>query len=279
MRALAFLAMLTAAAQTPDASLKFEVASIKPAPPPTGRGMRVTSNGGPGEDDPGLFTCENCTLSMLISEAFDLKDFQLSGPDWMRPMGMQSTRFMMSAKIPLGTTKAQFRVMLQNFLAERFKMTFHHEKKEVPGFQLVVAKSGPKFKEAKPTAPAPDDDAADQPGPPKTDANGFPVLPPGRGSRMTMMRGHGAMRADEETMAEFAEMLSNQLRQPVIDATGLSGKYGIAMYWVPGDPAPDDPGPSLFQALQEQLGLKLESKKGMVDVVVVDHIEKAPTEN
>jgi uncharacterized protein (TIGR03435 family) len=271
--------MLTALAQSPDASLQFEVASIKPAPPPTGRGMHVTWNGGPGEHDPGMFTCENCPLSMLISDAFDLKDFQLSGPDWLRPMGMQATRFMMSAKIPLGTTKAQFRVMLQNFLAERFRMTFHREKKEVPGFQLVVAKNGPKFKESKPTAQTPEDDAADQSGPPKVDANGFPVLPRGRGMMMTMMRGRGAMRSDEETMAGFAETLSNQLRQPVIDATGLSGKYDIAMYWIPGDPTPDSPGPSLFQALQEQLGLKLESKKEVVDIVVIDRIEKTPTEN
>ena len=80
-------------------------------------------------------------------------------------------------------------------------------------------------------------------------------------------------------MTELARLLANQLRQPVTDATGLKGKYEIAMTWVPGEPAADDPGPSLIQALQDQLGLKLEPKKGMIDIVVIDHIEKVPTEN
>jgi len=276
MRALAFLTILAAAAaQTPDAA-QFEVASVRIAPPPDGRGMRVSIRGGPGSPDPTLFTCENCGLSGLIMQAFDLQEYQLSGPSWLLAMGMDSARFMVSAKIPAGTTKEQFRLMLQNLLAERFQMTFHRDKKEMTILNLVVAKNGPKFKESKPVEAA-DEDRPGPPGPPKKDADGFPILPAGKGQRMAIMNGRAAMRS-EESIAQLAQMLANQLHQAVIDATGLSGKYEIGLTWVPGD-APDNPGPTIFAALQEQLGLKLESKKGMVEILVVDHVEKTPTEN
>jgi uncharacterized protein (TIGR03435 family) len=266
------LTLATAAAQTLDPSPQFEVASVKLAPPPDPRGMRVSMRGGPGTKDPGLFRCENCGLSALITGAFDIQDYQLSGPDWM-----QNTRFDVSAKIPLGTTKDQYLLMLQNLLAERFKMTFHRDKKEMPVLNLVVAKNGPKFKESKPVEAAPDDDSPPQSGPMKKDANGFPVLS-GKGYSMAIMNNRAALRSPDETMPNFATLLASQLRLPVVDATGLNGKYDIAMSWVPGD-SPDNPGPTIYAALQEQLGLKLESKKGMVDIVVIDHIEKTPTEN
>lgn len=273
MRAIVFLTILAGAtAQTPDAP-RFDVASVKPAPPTDGRGMRVSMRGGPGTDDPTLFACENCGLSGLVTKAFDLQPYQLSGPDWM-----QSTRFMVSARILPGTTKEQFRLMLQNLLAERFKMTFHYTKKEMPVFNLIVGKNGPKFKEHV-EAPAASDDERRQDGPLKKDAEGFPVLPPGKGFSMAIMNDRAALRSGGGTIAEFAVNVSNQLHQPVIDATGLNGKYDITMTWVPGEPKADDPGPSLFQALQDQLGLKLESKKGMIEILVLDHLNKVPTEN
>jgi uncharacterized protein (TIGR03435 family) len=270
MRFLAgtFLALL-AAAQPPERSAQFEVASIKPSPPPTGRGMRVWSHGGPGTDDPSMYTCENYTLLGLIWEAFDIQSYQLSGPDWLI-----SARFNVSAKIPPGTTKEQFRIMRQNLLAERFKLTSHRAQKEMTVFNLVVGKNGPKFKEYV-DAPAP----ADDDGTLKKDANGFPLLPRGKGGSMAIMGNRAALHNGGGTMTELAVSVANQLRQPVTDATGLTGKYEIEMYWVPGEPRADDPGPSIFQALQDQLGLKLESKKGMIDILVVDHIEKTPTEN
>ena len=261
MRALAFLTILASAtAQTPEASPQFEVASVKPAPPPTGRGMRVSERGGPGSDDPGFFRCENCSLAGLLETAFDILDYQLTGPDWLR-----NTRFDVSAKIAAGTTKAQYQMMFQNLLVERFKMTFHRDKKEMPILNLVVMKNGPKFKESKTPEPAPDDDHRNS-GPLKKDADGFPILPPGKGMMAMMANGRSAMRSDEETMQALAASLAGQLRQPVIDATGLNGKYAIAMFWVSGD-SPDSPGPTIYNALQEQLGLKLESKKGSVDIV------------
>jgi uncharacterized protein (TIGR03435 family) len=276
-------ARAAARGQTADASPQFEVASIRLAPPQNGMFIRTTSTGGPGTPDPGLFNCENCSLSMLVMRAYDLKDYQFSGPDWT-----QSTRFDISAKIPAGASKEQFRLMQQNLLAERFKLAFHHEKKEMPAYELVVAKNGPKLKESVEASPpvdgTPEPPASLPPGPPspKTDSNGFPILPPGRGPlTMVIGNGHATMRSVEESMAQLVGRLSDQVRRPVTDATGLNGKYDFTLNWVMEGPgfSTDDPGPTIFAALQDQLGLKLESKKGMVDILVVDHIEKTPTEN
>ena len=130
----------------------FEVASIKASPPSDGRGMRVSSNGGPGTPNPGLYTCENCTLSLLVITAYDIRRYQLAGAD-----SLNADRFVVSAKVPPGTTKEDFRIMQQNLLAERFKLKIHRDKKEMQVYELVVAKNGPKFKEsaAVPAEPPP----------------------------------------------------------------------------------------------------------------------------
>ena len=223
---------------------------------------------------------------MLTMRGYDLKDYQFSGPGWA-----DSTRFNISAKIAPGTSKEQFQEMQQNMLADRFKLTFHREKKEMAQYELVVVRGGPKFKESAKAAPPVNDAPAAPPrpgppplprGPPKTDAGGFPVLPPGRGPLMMVLaNGHATMRSAEASMAEFAGRLADQLRRPVGDQTGLKGKYDFTLNWVIEGPgySNDEPGPTIFQALQDQLGLKLESKKGMVDILVVDHLEKTATEN
>lgn len=286
----------------------FDVASIKPAPPPTGGGMRrVGSSGGPGTKDPGLFTCTGCTVSMLVTQAYDLKRYQLSAP-----ASLDEDRFNITARVPDGATKEQFRLMLQNLLAERFKLTVHHEKKEMPAYDLIVAKNGPKLKEAAPIA-ASDTPPAPPPlpyGPGRAmerDKDGFPIFPtrPGPSLSMSMMPGKARLKAGSQSMDQLAAMLTNQLGKPVTDATGLKAKYdftltfasdGMAMGFngVPPPPPPpggggfappaapseaSDPMPDIFGAVQQQLGLKLDPKKGMIDVVVVDHAEKTPTEN
>ena len=270
MRTLAAVfATVLCAAQTPQ----FEVASVKPAPPPDpNKGMRVSMRGGPGSDDPLLYRCENCSLSNLVTIAFNIRDYQLSAPTWIN-----DARFDLSARIPPGATSEQFQQMLQNLLADRFKMTFHHGTKEMPVLNLLVAKNGPKFRESVLTEKV---DSADEPAPvgPQKDANGFPILPKRKGMSMSMTPDRATVRASETQMASLTAMLSGQLKQPVLDATGLTGRYDIALQWIPGD-APDNPGPTLFQALQEQLGLKLESKKSPIDILVIDHLEKIPTEN
>jgi uncharacterized protein (TIGR03435 family) len=268
---VAALLIAAATAQTPA---QFEVASVKPSPPPNGMFIRTTFAGGPGTPDPGIFRCENCNLAMLVMRAYDLNNYQFSGPNWA-----DSTRFNISAKIPSGATKEQFQQMQQSLLADRFKLTFHREKKEMSQFVLTVTRSGPKFKESKP-AEAPAGDAP--PGPPKTDANGYPILPPGRGPLMMVIgNGHATMRSADESIAELADRLSNQLNRPVVDRTSLKGKYDFTLNWVMEGPgfSTGESGPTLFQALQDQLGLKLESQKGQVEILVVDHLEKNPTGN
>jgi uncharacterized protein (TIGR03435 family) len=271
----------------------FEVASIRPSEPVgTGR-FRFGMTGGPGTRDPGRFTCNSCNLSMLVTAAFDIKNFQLSGPN-----SLNTERFDVTATIAEGATKEQFRMMLQNLLAERFKMTVHHEKKEMPVYELVVAKGGPKLKETV-EDPASKDSAV-SPAPLEARGRGGP--PPGNGATMTFRfgaAGSSTYSAKGQTMEQFAVMLSNQVGKPVTDGTGLKGKYDYTLTFAadvagmmakqgivlpppqPGGispPADADSGPTIFAAVQE-LGLKLEQKKGLVDVVVVDHIEKVPTEN
>ena len=284
-------------AQTPDAKLVFEVASVKPSPPyDPAAGMRVRMSGGPATNDPGRLTIENFSLPNLITAAYDIRPYQLSAPNLSN-----TETFNISAKVPDGTTKEQFHVMLQNLLAERFRMVVHHEQKEIPVFELVVAKGGPKMTpsqkssgDSAPPPPLPPD--APRPGPPTLGSDGYPILGSGQGSSMAMMNGRARMRAINESMEKFASMLAGQTGRPVQDRTGLEGEYDFGLYWSAegaGRSAPSsaangaalpavadlDPGPTLIEAIQDQLGLKLQQTKGQIDVVVVDHVEKTPTEN
>lgn len=140
------LAVLPAAAVLAQAAadkLTFEVASVKPAAPPTPGRMQIMMRGGPGTSDPGQATFSNVTQRMLLAKAYGVQDYQISGPGWL-----DSERYEIVAKVPKGTTEEQFKVMLQNLLADRFKLTLHHETKDLPRYELVVAKNGPKLKEA-----------------------------------------------------------------------------------------------------------------------------------
>ena len=264
--------------QTPKPT--FEVASIKPATPLGPMGMRVNRKGGPGTADPGMYTCENCPLSWVVSEAYELMPFEFAPPDWL-----ENVRFDFLAKVPTGTTKEAFRLMLQNLLADRFKLAVHRDKKAMNVYELTVAKNGPKFLEALPK------ETAVENAPPaklERDRDGFPIL--AAGTTMAVIPGHARMRSDGQTMAWFARMLAGQLHGPVIDATGLKAKYDFVVSWSFGENSPPAGGslepavgepylPALISAVQSQLGLKLEEKKGQADVLVVDHMEKAPTAN
>ena len=275
-RALVFLSVLSAASaawpQTGD-KVQFEVASVKPSPPPDGRGTMVSCSGGPGSKDPTLFTCQNMTLSNLICNAYNIPYYQLVMPESGRE---RPAMFHVNARVPEGATKEQFQQMLQNLLAERFKLAVHREMRDFQKYELVVARNGPKFKPAAET-PAADNGAPR--GPMHLDKDGYPAMAPGRPG-MAMMNGRARMYQPECTMERLAAVLGAQLRAPVTDATGLTGKYDIGLYWMNGNPAPDsDPGPTLVEAVQQQLGLRLEPRKGPLEFLVVDHAEKTPVEN
>jgi uncharacterized protein (TIGR03435 family) len=318
-----------AVAQTAADKLAFEVASVKPAPAPTGPGMVMSRmRGGPGTTDPGRITYSNVTERMLLAKAYGVQDYQISGPAWI-----DSERYEIVAKVPKGATEDQFKVMLQNLLAERFQLTLHHETRKLPLYALVVAKNGPKLKEAAAAAPDADTGARDganaaggpPPPPPPPDAGfgppgggsmarppmGLPRMPPGMGRGaiiMMMMPGRARMIGNAAPTSKLAEALARQLGSPVTDQTGLKANYdftlefdpegsmgGRSMMRMPGPPPggpsgggggegpganpPESDAASLFTALQEQLGLKLEQKKGPLDVLVIDHTEKTPVEN
>ncbi len=251
---------------------QFEVASIKAAPPSNGGRMRVGMTGGPGTPNPGLFQGENVSVSGLIMRAYNLQGYQYSGPG-----SVDSPRFSLSAKVPEGATKDDLRVMLQNFLLERFQLTFHYEQKEMGVYELVIAKNGLKLKES---AGTPSDDEPAIAGTLKSDVDGFPTLPPGRRPMMIGKGAFAAQRFADAPMDQLCVMLANRVGKPVHDATGLKGKYDFTLRWmIDGSSNAENPGPTLMEALQEQLGLKLEAKKGSARIFVVDHLEKMPSEN
>ena len=162
-------------AQTAENSPTFEVASVKPAAPITGNTIRVMMRGGPGSPDPGQITYTNVTVKNVLMNAYGVKGFQISGPGWL-----DSERYDIVAKVPRGATKAEFMVMLQNLLAERFKLTLHREKKDLPMYALVVGKNGPKLKESV-DDPAPKEGDAPKAGGPGGDGPG--PRPPWASSR------------------------------------------------------------------------------------------------
>lgn len=281
MKRLALYLLACAAAWAQTAGPSFEVAIVKASPPNNGGFVRGCK-GGPGTGDPALWRCTNATILMLILRAYDLQQYQVTLPDWMT-----NANYEISARLAPDTTKAQFRQMIQNLLADRFKLEFHRTRKEMAMYDLVVFKGGPKLIESsdKPPAETKDDPPARGP---QTDADGYPIIAKGCNGCMAI-NGAGKARyfSSKTPITDFAQMIGNQLGKPVNDKTALTGKYDITLSWNSdggisrrtGPEADSEPGLTIERAVQEQLGLKLEPKKGMVDMIVVDKAEKNPVEN
>jgi uncharacterized protein (TIGR03435 family) len=268
----------------------FDAASVKPAAPPDRNGMvNMGIEGGPGTQRPGRIEYRYLTMQTLLTTAYGVKTFQLSGPVWL-----DTERFDIVATLPPDATKEQLGVMLQNVLTARFKMTLHRESKVLSIYSLAVAKGGPKMKQEAdvPEAAEPENPRSR----PKIGPDGFRAvedLPASAPIGMIAFPGRAHVSGRQKTMQELAERLTIFLRRPVIDATALNGKYDIAFTYAPDNrPAgqdattatPDadadaDALPDIFGALQSQLGLKLEPKKSPIEIIVIDHIEKTPIEN
>ena len=220
--------------------------------------------------EPDGYLATNMHLNLLIQDAYDLRtEEQVAGlPAWAG-----SASFDIQGKMDAETVgalkklspleaDAQRRLMMQALLEERFHLKIHHEMKELPTYELVLAKGGSKLKESDPAAGAPGGSA--------------------NGGRMNF-RG-GLMTAQSLSMSNLVTFLSRVLHRQVIDKTGLTGSYDMTLQWTPDEgPAPVVNGqpveaPPLLTAVEEQLGLKLEAKKGPVDTVIVDHVEM-PSEN
>jgi uncharacterized protein (TIGR03435 family) len=234
-------------------------------------------------------------LKVLIMRAYDVQSFQVSGPAWM-----DSQRFDVIAKVPAGATKEDARIMLQNLLADRFKLKLHKGSKEAAIYELVVAKGGLKLKEAVQTAAAPAEGAGGPPPTPPRGKDGLMRTPHGQLGIQATAKGRMRMQGDAVTMARLTQLLGMVVGRPVVDKTGLTGTYDVLLDFSPegmgpgpktlalgeggGNPAEtprdsNDSGATIFTALQEQLGLKLESRKGPVDLLIVESAEKAPTKN
>jgi uncharacterized protein (TIGR03435 family) len=275
---------VTLRAQTVSPDLRFEVASVKLAQP--GGGIRTSGIPGPNNKDPGRFTA-HANLMNLVLTAYEIPTYRLS-----EQSDLYMQQFDVEAKMPIETTREQFNVMLQNLLADRLGLKVHWTTQQIDMYHLLVAKGGAKLKPAAPDSPQSSSDGSKKgsPVPPKLGPDGFPIPPPGNGPWMGVSPdGRMVIRGHDETIAELIKVIGPRtLDGPMTDATGLTGKYDYTVSWsmranivaLRGTPATDEPdGPSIFDAVQDQLGLKIEKGKGPVQMLVVDHVEKKPTEN
>jgi uncharacterized protein (TIGR03435 family) len=226
----------------------FDVASVKP----NNQTVRRDGPGPPPLDnihvEPDGVTMRAVTMMACLKWAFEVSAGQITGPEWLR-----SEHFDIAAKASGPTSDADLRRMMQTLLADRFKLVVHRETKQMSVYNLVEAKGGIKCK--------------------SDEGDGEASLAPGRGGLATIQRANISL---------IADLLSDQLGQPVINRTGLKGRFTCTADprpYVPDPSQPIDPMSFLFTLLQEQFGLKLEAKKEPVEMVIVDHLEKSPTAN
>ncbi len=306
-------ALVAGAAVCQTAPLEFEVATIKPV------GMPSPADVAAGKFHAGVTVDAQrvdigfLSLPELMTIAYKVKRYQVVGPDWM-----SAQRFNVQAKLPDGATREQVPEMLQALLAERFKLVVHRETKEHAVYALLAGKNGVKLKPAEPDANAADTSSAPDAGSVKVsrDSKGATITG-GRGGTVKFQMGAGGVMHYEfvkMSMPRIADTLASFLDRPVVDMTELKGDYqfsldvtmddlrnaarasGVAVPSgggpagapaagggsdagkMPADAASDPSGSTLFRSVQ-QLGLKLESRKAPIEIIVVDHLEKMPSEN
>ncbi len=240
----------------------FDVVSIKPNKSSSGNNNSTSFSS-------ESFSATNVSVKMLLEDAYDVKQDLIYGlPGWA-----SSDRFDINAKIVepdlellKKLTPKQAEGMLQAILVDRFQLKVHTETKTLPVYEMVVVKDGPKFKASAPEG-SPEDKS------PNGVARGAMTVQ--SSVQNTELTGHAI------PLASLANMLTDQLHRTVIDKTGLTGQYDLLLKWTADDgtdASSDSSTPSIFTALQEQLGLKLQSAKGPVDTLVVDRVE-LPSEN
>jgi uncharacterized protein (TIGR03435 family) len=229
-----------AAMAAPQERPAFEVASVKVTPPASAGLTNISPYG------TGRFTATSITMELLISLAYGVSDSQIVG----LPGKIASERYDVTAKAEPGVslTYEELNPRLQQLLEHRFKLTVHREMKDTQGYALVVAKSGPKLKKASAGA----------------ESRGM-ILPRG-------------LRNPNASLDTLAGMLARPLHRPVVNKTGIEGNYNIVLNYAQ-EGATDSSLPSIFTALQEQMGLKLEPLMVPTEMLVIDHVESVPIEN
>ena len=246
MRGNRFLLTLTsfaiAFAQAPPDALKFEAISIKPnqSASERGSGLRI---------DADRLSASNISARSLMESAWGVKTYQISGaPDWLG-----SERFDVEATSGHAVTRAEMMEMLRSLFVERFRLSGHRDQKESPVFALTIAKGGSKLSET-----ATDDHPQ--------------VLFAMSGPKMRLT----GMKAPIRLLTPWLTSILMNTSRPVLDQTGLTGTYDFKMEWLPDDASAGSAtdAPSIYTAIQDQLGLRLETQKAPFDVLVIDHIEK-----
>ena len=292
--------------QTAKKPLTFDAASVKPATLPEGvaltdgdggtiavrRGSdpgRLANTGGPGTGDPGRIHYPLISLKQLLRRAWS-SYFEIESPGWLDTRAVA-----IDATMPPGTTPEQFQEMLRNLMISRFELKYHTGTKKVPGYALVVNKSGSKMKESLDQSNSP----IGPPPPPTGRRDGFLTFPASAGRWCVSMDAPGdraRKSCQQQTMHDLAKELGELLKTLVKDETGLTPKYDFTLTYrgsmepgrtiaasLPAN-APDiadaaEPLPDIFSALQSQLGLKLLTKKVPVEIMVIDHMDKTPVGN
>jgi len=245
---------LTQAQSEQSPGFRFEVASIKP---------NMSHDDSPRIAAPvgGRFAAGNVTFGQLMRSAYQIQDFQISGQlSWF-----DSDRYDVEANAGRNASTSEMRIMLQNLLVDRFKLTFHRATKEFSAFALIVAGKGPRLRRADP-------------------ANC--VSRPASSCAVIKTTSPTGITGEQISMARFAVWLSTRLGRTVIDRTGLDGIFDLDLRWEPDQPAllldvpantvapPIEPNASILTAVQEQLGLKIESMKTVMEIFLIDHVER-----
>jgi uncharacterized protein (TIGR03435 family) len=244
MRISQLLFVICTALPLPAQSPAFEVATVK-----------VNHSGDNSSGFPalrnGTLTGRNVTMRMMLRAAYGLSESRISGPDWL-----DSDRFDLAGKAAPGVPDSELMPMFQTLLKDRFQLEVHREMREMPVFDMIVAKAGLKMSLSSPEHP-------------------FPTPPPNPGGYMNFGAG---------TLPEIAMRLAGSAGRPILDKTGLEGRYGFLLIYTPvstqtADEAAASGPPDFFMAVEQQLGLKLEPNKEPLEVLVVDHSQRVPTEN
>ncbi|HKE26568.1 MAG TPA: TIGR03435 family protein [Bryobacteraceae bacterium] len=234
------------AREAAQAQPRFDVASVKPTQHGrNGEGLSISYD--PEMPSPGSFRVINNSLEELIRWAYRIKHYQIVGPQWLND---DSASFDIEAKMDPTTSRAQVRLMLQALLEDRFKLTFHRETRSSPVYELLPAKGGPKMAAVKPGA---------------------------KSGISYEGKFWSTISAEKTTAGQLASLLSDRLDRPVLDKTGIEAPFAVRLEYRIDEN--DTTHPSLFGALQETMGLRLQPGKGPVEVLVIDRIEKAPSEN
>ena len=248
MRILTLVALTALSVQIALSQARFEVSSVKAVEHAAGQpygSENISAH-------PGSLTMRNVRLRACIKWAYGVREYQIAGPASLGSPGwMAVDRYDVIAKAPGETPVAELRVMLQTLLVERFKLAVHREEREVPSYALVLVKAGPNLH--------------------ASDSSDAGVGMNAKGSALSIRK---------ISMPEFAEFLSGPMGVPVMDETKLEGRFDLNLDTAPYAPATrDDEEAAMITAIREQLGLRLERRKSPIQMLVVDRVAAAPTEN